>query len=281
MDKEASAASLQQGDDAGTGLFRVGVRIPPFWPEDPELWFAQVEGQFVISNITNDATKFYYVTAQLDHRYAVEVKDIIKSPPATGKYEKLKYNLIKRLSASHEKKIKQLLMHEELGDRKPSQFLRHLQDLAGPESPTDFLITLWSSRLPQNVQTVIASQTDLHIDRLAELADKVHEIAPTTPQVASTSTSQADSSSNNSTLQQQISELTKQVALLSTQINSNKHRSRSRSNRHNIRQRSRSRPRQPPPNHPHCFYHYTFGKRANKCTQPCSYKSENSQGSRQ
>lgn len=106
---------------------KVSVRVPPFWPEEPEIWFAQVEGQFSISGITNDATKFNYVISQLDNKFSREVKDVILNPPACDKYGKLKTELIKRLTASNEKKLKQLLMHEELGDRKPSQFLRHLK----------------------------------------------------------------------------------------------------------------------------------------------------------
>ncbi|XP_028166640.1 uncharacterized protein LOC114357293 [Ostrinia furnacalis] len=258
-------------------LCRVAVRLPPFWPEEPALWFAQCEGNFVLSNITSDVTKFYYVAAQLDHTYAVEVKDIIKNPPETGKYEKLKTELIKRLSASQEKKVKRLLMHEDLGDRKPSQFLRRLQDLAGPSIPNDFLQTIWSSRLPQNVQTIVASQNDLPLEKLADLADKVHEIAPATPQVASTSTEA--SSSEYQLMAKQISELTRQVASLTSRLEGNS-RSRSRSRSNYKGRRGNSRPRDPPADHPHCWYHYTHGSKAKKCVQPCTYSSENSQGSR-
>lgn len=259
-------------------VLRVGIRVPPFWPEEPALWFAQVESQFVLSKITSDETKFYYLVAQLDHQYAVEVKDIITNPPVTGKYEKLKLELIKRLSASQEKRVKQLLMHEELGDRKPSQFLRHLAGLAGPSVPSDFIVTLWSSRLPQNIQTVIASQMDLHTDKLGDLADKVYEIAPSTPQVASTSAASPASPMNE--MAKQISELTRQVAMLTTRLESaERSRPRSRSRRYD-RSRSRSRPKQPPADHPHCFYHYTYGAKANKCRKPCSFHSENSPGSR-
>jgi hypothetical protein len=88
----------------GSDIYRVGVRIPPFWPQEPAVWFAQVEGQIVLANITADATKFHYVLSQLDHQYAAEVKDIIISPPAANKYEKLKSELIKRLSASREER---------------------------------------------------------------------------------------------------------------------------------------------------------------------------------
>lgn len=257
-------------------VLRVSVRVPPFWPDEPALWFAQVESQFALSKISIDETKFYYLVAQLDHQYAIEVKDVITNPPATDKYIKLKTELIKRLSASKEKRVKQLLMHEELGDRKPSQFLRHLSGLAGPSVPTDFLLTLWSSRLPQNIQTVIASQMDLEQDKLGELADKIYEIAPSSPQVASTSSASA----SYSDMAQQISELTRQVAMLSSRLErSERSRSKSRSTRYN-RSRSRSRPRQPPADHPHCFYHFTYGSKANKCKQPCSFQSENSRGSR-
>lgn len=250
-------------------VLRVGVRVPPFWPEEPALWFAQVESQFVLSKITADDTKFCYLVSQLDHQYAKEVKDIITNPPSTNKYDKLKLELIKRLSASHQKRVKQLLMHEELGDRNPSQFLRHLTGLAGVDVPTDFLVTLWSSRLPQNIQTVIASQMDLPIDKLGEIADKVHEIATSTPQISSATPLYED-------MAKQINELTKQVSLLTRHMHETSRPSAKRYNR----SRSHSRNRKPPPNHQHCFYHHTFGSKANKCKQPCSFKSVNSQGNR-
>lgn len=37
------------------------VRIPPFWKENPHLWFAQVEAAFAIHRVTGDETKFRYV----------------------------------------------------------------------------------------------------------------------------------------------------------------------------------------------------------------------------
>lgn len=276
MNQEEFRDADPNPNDIGVEVLRVGVKMPPFWPEEPALWFAQVESQFVLSRITTDDTKFCYLVSQLEHQYASEVKDIITYPPATNKYEKLKSELIKRLSASKEKRVKQLLMHEELGDRKPSQFLRHLEGLAGPAVPKDFLATLWSSRLPQTIQTVIASQIDLPLEKLAELADKVHEIAPPAPQVASTSTTASAPSYED--LAKQVCELTRQVANLTSRLENNG-RSRSKSRRYN-RSRSRSRPKQPPPNHPHCFYHFTYGANAKKCKNPCSYPAENSQGSR-
>lgn len=274
-------------DASGPQVLRVGVRVPPFWPEEPALWFAQVESHFVLSKIATDQTKFCYLVSQLDHQYAAEVKDVITNPPATNKYEKLKTELIKRLSASKEKRVKQLLMHEELGDRKPSQFLRHLQSLGGPGVPKDFLSTIWSSRLPSNIQTVIASQSDLELEKLADLADKVHEIAPPTPQVASASTVRHSSSSSSPSyedLAKQVSELTSQVAKLAEQVSNGGGQARSQNRfRRNSRSRSRSRSRfqQPPPNCPHCFYHFNYGAQAVKCKQPCNFAtSENSQGGR-
>lgn len=87
-------------------LAKVGVRVPPFYPDDPALWFAQTEGQFMLSGITADSTKFYFVSSQIDHQYAREVSDIITNPPEKGKYELLRTELIKRMSASKEKQIR-------------------------------------------------------------------------------------------------------------------------------------------------------------------------------
>lgn len=292
MNAEQPAPGAAPGADPGAGLFRVGVRIPPFWPEDPALWFAQLEGQFALSNITNDVTKFYYVTAQLDHRYAAEVKDVITSPPDTGRYDKLKLELIKRLSASQEKKVTQLLTHEELGDRKPSQFLRHLQNLAGPSVPKDFIKTIWTSRLPHSVQTIVVSQADLPLESLADLADRVQEIAPPTCQVASTATCQAATSTpcqvastepspSYEQIIRQISELSRQVASLSSNMNRRAHKYNSRPrSRSASRQRSNSHSHSANNNSEYCWYHSTFGTKARKCVAPCRKQEVNNKGDR-
>ncbi|CAH2087681.1 unnamed protein product [Euphydryas editha] len=199
-------------------ICRVGVRIPPFWPEEPEIWFAQVEGQFAISGITSDTTRFNYVIGHLDPQYSKEVKDIIIAPPVENKYERLKFELIKRLTASKEKKVQQLLMHEELGDRKPSQFLRHLQSLAGSEVPEDFIRTIWSSRLPSNIQALIASQPSTTLEALADLADRVQDIVSPIRQVATTS-SPAIPCSSQETMSLEIAELKEAVKNLTLQLN--------------------------------------------------------------
>jgi hypothetical protein len=47
-----------------------------------------------------------------------------------------------------------------MGDRKPSQFLRHLRSLT-PDMPDDFFHSIWSSRLPLNEQAILASQQEV------------------------------------------------------------------------------------------------------------------------
>lgn len=262
--------------DDNLDIFRVGVKMPPFWPEKPAIWFSQIEGQFCISRITDDQTKFHYVLSNLDRQYASEVEDIIISPPATGKYDKLKSELIKRLSISKEKKLKQLLQAEELGDRKPSQFLRHLQHLAGPTIPEDFLRSLWTGRLPSNLQTIIASQMSLTLSELADLADRVHDIAPASPVVAATSNTRFEQVID--TMARQITELTKQVSTLTSKVNErsrphNRRRSRERSCTPSRRSQSSYR------KFPTCWYHSRFGSQAKRCVQPCDYKSGNAPGS--
>jgi hypothetical protein len=124
---------------------RVAVRLPPFWAERPAVWFAQAEAQFFLAGVNSKKTKFFHVISQLDHRYAAEVEDIITSPPERDPYTTQRTELVRRLSPSREQRICQLLTLEEMGDRKPSQFLRHLRGLA-PDVPEDFLYAIWSSR---------------------------------------------------------------------------------------------------------------------------------------
>jgi hypothetical protein len=138
---------------------RPAVRLPPFWPDRPGLWFATAEAQFDFASVTSEKTKFNYVISQLEYRHAPEVEDLIILPPANEPYTTLKTELVRRLSASRDQRVRQLLTHEEMGDRKPSQFLRHPKSLA-PDVPEDFLRSIWSSRLPTHIQTILAGQAE-------------------------------------------------------------------------------------------------------------------------
>jgi hypothetical protein len=125
-------------DAAGQKAAGVTMRLPPFWPDSLREWFALAEAQFSLASVTDERTKFDLVLTQMDKKCAKEVTDIIISPPQRNPYTKLKTELINRLSPSRELRARQLLATEEIGDRKPSQFLRHLRSLA-PDMPDHYL----------------------------------------------------------------------------------------------------------------------------------------------
>ncbi|XP_015111509.1 uncharacterized protein LOC107037457 [Diachasma alloeum] len=160
----------------GAPLQRVSLRCPAFNAERPALWFAQLEGQFHLSGINDEVTRYYYASSHLDPKAAAEVQDIFLNVPAEAPYTRLKEALIERLTLSRDARLQQLFDREILGDRKPSQFLRHLRSL-DDTVPDNILRTKWLSRLPMTTQSILASQADMALERLATLADKQHEIA--------------------------------------------------------------------------------------------------------
>jgi hypothetical protein len=258
-------------DSLGATLYRVAVRLPPFWPDRPALWFAQAEAQFDLAGITRQRTKFNYVVSQLHQQHAAEVEDIITAPPEHEPYDRLKAELVRRLSTSREQRVRQLLSHEEMGDRKPSQFLRHLKGLA-PDVPDDFLRTIWASRLPQHVQAILAGHTEGSLDSSSHLADRICEVAPL-PTTASVSPPTPD---NASALLERIEELSRQVASLRATHARRRPRSSSRSSDNH---RSTT-PGNSPTRHDICWYHRRFGDDARKCSPPCSRQQGNFASSR-
>ncbi|RZC34254.1 hypothetical protein BDFB_014899, partial [Asbolus verrucosus] len=125
----------------------------------------------------------------------------------------LKRELISRLSTSQERKTKRLLEQEEIGDRTPltpSQFLRHLKDLAGPTVPETLIRTLWTSRLPVQMQAILATQEKNKLDDVANLADKIQETQG--PRVATMAANNNDDVMTS--LLKQVEALTIQVVAL-------------------------------------------------------------------
>ncbi|XP_011687103.1 PREDICTED: uncharacterized protein LOC105449544 [Wasmannia auropunctata] len=278
----------------GAEVSRVGMRMPEFTPADPELWFSIVDRSFQAAGITVDATKFGYALTAIGPRYTVEVRDVIMNPPAENAYETLKAELIKRLSLSQEHKTRRLLEHEEIGDRKPSQFLRHLRSLAGSVVGDGVLRTIWLSRLPAYIQPHLVTRTRDAVDQLADIADAIVEATrapafqvaetarPAAPQTMNPEVAATEAKfslqiaqlrlSMQQEMAEQLTAIRKSIeALHDTRHDENRYgRDRRRDNRRpHQRPRSRSRSRGHPSNGL-CWYHWRFGPEATRCDAPCS-----------
>jgi hypothetical protein len=127
--------------------------------------------------VTSEKRKFKYVISQLEYKHSTDVENIIISPAADKNYTTPKTELVCRLSSSRDQRVCQLLTHEEIGESKPSQFLRHLILLTTFLSD-DFLRSIWSSRLPPHIQTIQAGQAVGNLDAALHLAALITKVAP-------------------------------------------------------------------------------------------------------
>jgi hypothetical protein len=246
----------------------VTIKLPPFWPADPDIWFAQVDAHFATRRITSQKSRFDYVIASLAPEYAAEVRDLILNPPDTNPYDTLRFQLIQRTTPSQQKRLQQLLSIEELGDRTPSQLLRRLQQLLGDKpTATDSAILreVFLQRLPANVRMILAANPSDSLESLATLADRLMEVA--TPPLVSL----VDSTPPSTELEQ-----------LRNEVDSLKQLVQSLSSQSPTQPCSPSPRRRPssPLQRQYCWYHSRFSSKATKCQKPCSWDSENLQAGR-
>lgn len=233
-----------------------------------------LESNFDFAGVTSDETKFGYVLTGLDEKCAREVRDIIVKPKKERTYDLLKSELIKRLGVSQEQNTRRLLENEHIGDRKPSQFLRHLRGLAGANFPDEILQTLWLSRLPKHMQAVLVSHKDLSLDKRADIADSIAET------YVSASVAETNRVDTTNSLVAKVELLEDALTKALREIAALKIREPERQRRRYTRSRSRSRGRTYGSDI--CWYHQEFGSAATKCRSPCRFASsaENSTGSR-
>ncbi|KAJ8033005.1 hypothetical protein HOLleu_23119 [Holothuria leucospilota] len=283
MSKDDAATADTKPDDKS--LAALALKLPPFWPKDPTLWFAQVEAQFETRGITSQSTKYAYVVASLSPEFAQEIRELLINPPQQHPYDTIKQELIKRTSESEQKRLQKLLISEELGDKKPSQLLRRMKQLLGDSTIEDNILRqLFLQRMPQNVQLILASTADtINLEELALIADRIIEqsnvpmVAGTTHAPPPPTPSGATSGLEHrlSTLEAQLSALVNQ--LQATNIGQSQRRGRPRSKRGGYgrgRFRNRSRSRSPyREDCGLCFYHWRYGLNAHgrQTKEPVTY----------
>ena len=286
-----SSAQESVNSEPSPPVAQVSLKLPPFWANDPEIWFAQVEAQFHTKGLKSELTKFNYVVASLQQEVATEVRDIITAPPNEKPYTKLKAALVKRTTVSEQTRLNRLLSGEELGDKSPSQLLRRMQQLMGTSTMEDTIFRqLFLQRLPTNVQLILAATSDgVSLVDLAALADKIVEVGGT-PSVSHIESRlapahpPAHATSDPGEVQRlstQVAQLTAQVQALTCSMLENR-RSRSRQRKPKDLGKRQSVSRSPHRSEQHagaqCWYHWKHGNKAQKCISPCSFSAGQAQG---
>ena len=155
---QTSTANPTMADttSSSSSVAYVASKLPPYWPADPMLWFAQAEAQFNTRGIKTEETKFNHIVSALQPDVAVEVRDIIIDRPKDKPYTALKAELIKRTSASQQRRVQILLNEVELGDGKPTRLLRHMRQLLGELRIDEGIFKhIFQQRLPPTVQAIL------------------------------------------------------------------------------------------------------------------------------
>lgn len=250
----------------------IHFKVPPFWKQNVPIWFRQVEAQFRVKGITNDEDKYDLILSSIESYTCTQLSDIIMDPPADNKYQTLKERLISCFGDSEDKKLQRLLKEITLGDKKPSQLLREMRELANNKLSDELLKSLWLQHLPTNTRSILSVSSDQTLTALVPLADRIQETCEfetTINAIAPVKSDHIKQDPDNLTILERIESLTKQVEALSTRQSRHNSRNYSKS-----RERSKSRSRQDRSKTDNwmCRFHYRWGDKARSCEPPCAFR---------
>lgn len=272
----AAPVAGSSAQSTNTEVARVSTKLPAFWEDSPDAWFAAAEAEFEVSQITRERTRYSYLIGALPKEVLKKVMDIITQPPAEDPYSHLKAQLLERLTISEEQRISQLLYHVQMGDRSPSDFYRYMTQVAGNSAnlTTELIRKLWLARLPKTIEVTLIALESRETQELLKIADKLWDAT----QAGAVSgiendqyrNSRSFSDSETDSLRREIGELRDMIKKISRQSRSKSRHDNNTCNFKGSRNRSVTKKKQ----YPTCYYHYRFGDQANKCVQPCNFLSQ-------
>ena len=119
----------------------VPMKLPAFWPNAAEVWFAQADTQFTIK-----------AGAVLPQEVAAQILDLILATPARIPYKVLNDRLITLHSLNNYQRFEALVSFPLPGDQKPSHYLNRMLALLPDDYKPDFILQgLFLHRLPTEV----------------------------------------------------------------------------------------------------------------------------------
>lgn len=224
------------------------VKLPEFWPEDMELWFARVESVFRRYHITESMIKFDCVMDRLPNDTLSIIKDIVrKVDTLPDPFEQVKKRLLECHKPTVWKQVTKVIFHPELGGSLPSALMASMMaNMPEGEKPGYLFLGLFLHRLPADLREHLVARDFNSPQEMATHADKLWD---------------ARNSSNSMS------------ANMVNAVGRANSPARSR-NRSPSRGHGRSATPGGRPDTGLCYFHGKFGKKAKKCVPPCTYSEQ-------
>lgn len=137
-------------------IVAVNLKLPTFWSNNMDTWFAQAEAQFSVRNICLEEMRYCYVITALDNAASIRVVPLLSLLPNQHNYSDLK----KTFGQSPDQRAWPILSISELSKHLP-QSLWTLLWLHSHETPSFLLKFLFKRLLPQPVRHAISSFNEL------------------------------------------------------------------------------------------------------------------------
>ena len=251
------------------------LQLPAYWNHNPEGWFAFIEARFRANQIGDEVARFDIAASNLSEEAVDLVLDLLKDIPVGRPYGVLKDRLLRRHVLTPLQKAEALRTSPELGDRSPGQLLTAMLKLCPDgEAETVLFKHAYLSRLPESLSLLLGNYIR---DPVREIADRADGHWATQRSRKSQSGSGINAV-DEAAAQDDLIEAVNAVHFHGKGKGKGKGSFRGRNDKSG---KGSARPhdggsrtggmQSAPPESGLCSYHWSFGKGARSCTQPCSW----------
>ena len=235
----------------------VAIKLPPFWPDNIDAWFSQVESQFRTRGVTTQQTKFDYVVQAMSQTEVVKVLDLVRCPPPLNPFDQLKSRLLLLYAMTEYARYEAFISLPMSGDMLPSTLMSKMLGLL-PEDhkPCWFFRSSFLHRLPADIRCHLVDDPIEDCLQLAMRADRLIKSRLVSP--PSTINALSDTPEPIYAVHQPPRPAAPRRPSIS-----------SSSSRCSATPRPRPRCSESPDSL--CWYHHNFAELATKCRGPCSW----------
>ena len=148
----------------------VAIKVPEFMETAVSGWFAIIEAQFHLRNVTDPTTKYFHVISHLPPDVVAKLSPAILT---SQKYDELKDSVVSSYEKTKPELFSKLISETKMTGR-PSAYLSELLAIANKVGVGDDLVRhRFTQSLPSSIAPVIAAQQDLSLQQIGKLADEL------------------------------------------------------------------------------------------------------------